>query len=109
MSESGALNKRRSLPPSGRPTPRVTPPTKDSDRHWLVRKSNIKKMWLGGCAILAILGFLDMVVHGHPRFGIDGVFGFHAWYGFVTCVVMIVFAKVLGHVLKRKDTYYDDE
>ena len=109
MNESPASNERRSLPPCGQPTPRVAPPAKDADRHWPARKSNVKKMWYGGCAILAVLALLDTVVHGRPHFGIDGVFGFYSWYGFITCIGMIVLAKVLGGALKRKDTYYDDE
>lgn len=97
------------LPPSGQPVPRVTPPTEDKDRDWLVRKSTIKMMWIGGAAILVVLALLDFFVHGHPYFGIDGTFGFWSWYGFLTCIAMVVFAKGLGIFLKRKDTYYDDE
>jgi len=41
-------------------------------------------------------------------FGIDGVFGFNAWYGFAACVALVAVAKTVGFVLKRRDTYYDD-
>ena len=50
----------------------------------------------------------DAVVARHPHFAVEGAFGFYAWYGFGTCVVMVVLAKAAGWVLKRKDTYYDD-
>ena len=43
----------------------------------------------------------------HPGFGIDGTFGFYAWYGLGTCVAMVLFAKGLGVLLKRRDTYYE--
>lgn len=49
----------------------------------------------------------DFAVHGQPHFGVDGVFGFYAWYGLLTCVAMVLFAKALGVILKRDDTYYD--
>ncbi len=48
--------------------------------------------------------FIDQYVH----FGVDGTFGFYAWYGFATCVGMVVFAKILSIFLKRSDDYYED-
>ena len=36
-------------------------------------------------------------------------FGFNAWYGFGTCVAMVVAAKLLGTFLKRNDRYYEGE
>ena len=50
---------------------------------------------------------LDLVVTHHPNFDLDSRFGFGAWFGFLSCVVLIVFAKALGALLKRPDTYYD--
>ena len=75
--------------------------------HWLQRPDTIRKLWVGGIAVLAVTALLDTVVHGHPVFGIDGTFGFYSWFGLVTCMAMVVFAKVLGVFLKRGDDYYD--
>ncbi len=36
-------------------------------------------------------------------------FRFHAWYGLVTCVAMVLVAKGLALFLKRRDSYYDGE
>lgn len=80
----------------------------DEPVHWLVKPENIKKMWHYGIGLLVVLTLLDFVVEGHPHFWIDGTFGFNSWYGFITCVAMVVVAKGLGIFLKRKDTYYDD-
>ncbi len=79
-----------------------------SDDHWLVRKSTIRALWIGSSIMLAILVLLDLAVEHHPHFGIDGTFGFGAWYGFVSCVALVLFAKGLGLILKRPDTYYDN-
>ena len=79
-----------------------------SDDHWLVRKSTIRALWIGSSIMLAILVLLDLAVEHHPHFGIDGTFGFGAWYGFVACVALVLFAKGLGLILKRPDTYYDN-
>lgn len=83
-------------------------PDKTSDNHWLVRPETIRKLWIGGIAILAVTALCDLVVAHHPHFGIDGTFGFAAWFGFVSCVLLVAFAKGLGVFLKRPDTYYED-
>ena len=77
------------------------------DDHWLTRASTIKRLWIGSAIVLAATVLMDLVIHHHPYFGLDGTFGFGAWFGFASCVAMVVFAKALGAVLKRPDTYYD--
>ncbi|HEY7689840.1 MAG TPA: hypothetical protein VH835_14165 [Dongiaceae bacterium] len=75
--------------------------------HWLVRPATIRRLWHVSIAVLAVLVVLDLVVAHHPHFGIDGTFGFGAWFGFLACVALIVFARAVGGILKRPDTYYD--
>ncbi len=78
------------------------------DKHWLVRPRTIRRLWVWFGTVLAGLVLADAFVHGHPSFGLDGTFGFYAWYGLATCMAMVIIAKVLGTLLKRPDTYYDD-
>jgi hypothetical protein len=78
----------------------------DSD-HWLVRPATIRRLWIVFILVLVALVALDLVIAHHPHFGIDGTFGFGAWFGFLSCVALIVLAKALGAILKRPDTYYD--
>ena len=75
--------------------------------HWLVRPRTITRLWIGFAVVLAALVLGDFVIHPHPGFGIDGTFGFHAWYGLGACVAMVLFAKGIGVLLKRRDTYYE--
>ncbi len=75
--------------------------------HCLVRESTIRKLWKGLIAVLTVVTLMDFVIHPHPHFGIDGTFGFYSWYGLVTCILMVLVAKLLGVAIKRKDTYYD--
>ena len=84
--------------------PPVAPPGEPV--HWLVRPRTVRGLWIGFALILAGLVLGDLLVHGHPGFGIDGTFGFYAWYGLGTCVAMVLVAKALGLGLKRPDTYY---
>lgn len=74
---------------------------------WLVRPETIRRLWIVFIAILAITALADFFVEHHGYFGVDGTFGFGAWYGFVSCVVLVVFSKALGALLKRRDDYYD--
>ncbi len=92
----------KSLTPPGRP-PEAPP---DEPTHWLVKPGTIRAIWIGFGIVLAGLVAGDFFVHHHEHFGIDGSFGFYAWYGFGTCVLMVVGAKLLGVFLKRADTYY---
>jgi hypothetical protein len=78
-------------------------------KHWLVRPDTIRLLWIGFILILLITVFPDFFIHQHADFGVEGSFGFYAWYGFFTCVAMIIGAKILGIFLKRKDTYYDQD
>lgn len=78
------------------------------DGHWLVRPGSIRVLWIVFIGVLAATVAPDFVINQHGEFGIEGSFAFYAWYGFLTCVGMIVVSKVLGSVLKRRDTYFDD-
>lgn len=75
--------------------------------HWLTRPETIRRLWIVFIATLAATVIADFFVEHHATFWIDGTFGFGAWFGFLSCVVLIVGAKLLGIVLKRPDTYYD--
>jgi hypothetical protein len=67
----------------------------------------VRRLWRGFLLVLVLIVALDLVVEHHAVFGLAGSFGFGAWYGFASCVVLIGLAKALGVLLKRPDTYYD--
>ena len=52
------------------------------DDHWLVRKSTIRGLWIAFAVALAATVLMDLVIEPHPYFGLDGTFGFGAWFGF---------------------------
>lgn len=78
----------------------------EQDKHWLLRRANIRKVWGVFFAILVLTLVADFFIHQHQYFNIEDSFGFFAWYGFITCVVMVLFAKLLGVFLKRPESYY---
>ena len=77
-------------------------------QHWLYRPGTPKKLWIAGAIILALTIIAEPLISLYPHFSIESLFSFHALYGFISCVAMVVFAKLLGFLIKRKDDYYDD-
>jgi len=77
--------------------------------HWLARDSSIRLLWRAFIAVLALTVLAEFVVDLHPHFDIEGLPAFGAWYGFLACAGMILFAKLLGLLLKRPDGHYDRE
>lgn len=76
-------------------------------QNWFYRKSSIKKLYISTLIILGVVLFVEYFIVLHPHFSIEKIFGFHAVFGFLSCIVLIIFAKLLGFLVKRKDDYYD--
>lgn len=91
-------------------TPNTTPPADNNEwqEPWLRRKSTIRLLWRVGIASLVVLLVLEFMGASKPYFGIDGFFGFYAWFGMLACVAAVFVARVVGVILKRPDGYYDD-
>lgn len=75
--------------------------------HWLERPGITRSLWIVYLCMLALTLLASLLMEEHAVFGIEGSFAFAAWFGFLSCIGMIVFAKLLGRLLQRKDTYYD--
>ena len=74
--------------------------------HWLARPTTIRKLWWAFSAVLALTVVAQLFIYVKGYFGVDGWFGFGAVYGFLCCLVMVLFAKALGYLLKRPNDYY---
>lgn len=77
--------------------------------HWLYRPGTPRVLWIAAAVVLAATILAEVVVHLHASFALDGWFGFNAVYGFLACVAMVLFARVLGWLVKRRDDYYERE
>ena len=76
--------------------------------HWLVRPETIRWIWRISIVVLAITVLLQLVIKVKGYFGVDGWLGFGAVYGFLACLAMVLFAKLLGWFLKRNEDYYQE-
>lgn len=58
--------------------------------------------------ICLLLLFLDFFIHKHGDYSWEEWPAFHAAFGFVACVVLVIVAKYFLRVLViRKENYYD--
>ena len=78
----------------------------DETAHWLDKPRNLRLLWRLFLAVLALTVLAELAIQLHPRFAIEGVFAFHAWFGLLSCAAMILAARGLGLLLKRPDDYY---
>lgn len=76
------------------------------DDHWLVRPATVRMLWIAFIVVLALTVLAGALVGHETHFTIEGVFGFSAWYGYLSCVGLILIAKAIGFFLKRPDGYY---
>jgi hypothetical protein len=82
----------------------------EKETGYLERPGTIRKLWVILFIICGLTVVSDIFLRGEPHephFGIDHYFGFYAFLGFVACAVLILFAKAVGFILKRKENYYD--
>ncbi len=77
-------------------------------RYWLDDPKNVNKIVYTLYAVCALLVLLDLTYHKHGHYGFEEWIGFHGWYGFVSCVLLVLAAKVLRVILKREEDYYDE-
>ena len=75
---------------------------------WFDTKKNIIIFLRFFYATLAILLGIDFFITKHPDFAFEGVPNFFAVYGFISCVMLVLIAKVLRLFLMKDEDYYDD-
>ena len=70
--------------------------------------AEIRGLWTGFIAVLALTVAAELFIDPHPHFDIERLFAFNAFYGFLACAALILVAKAIGLALKRRDDYYDE-
>ena len=65
-------------------------------------------MWKIFIAVLAATVAAQLFIDSHPHFAVERLFAWNALYGLLACAALILLARALGLLLKRRDDYYDD-
>ena len=77
-------------------------------KRFLDRAQNVRWVLRVFYAICLGLFTADWFVDRHIVTAIEGVFGFYALYGFVSCWMLVIAAKQLRRMVKRREDYYGD-
>ncbi|MEQ8345694.1 MAG: hypothetical protein RIB84_11660 [Sneathiellaceae bacterium] len=72
----------------------------------LAQPRTLRRLWgvLAGALLLVVLANFAITPKGH--FGIDGSFAFFAWFGFLSCLALVILGKVIGVFVRRDESYY---
>jgi hypothetical protein len=77
-----------------------------SDAHPFTQ-TGARRLKIAGIVILVIAVLAGIIAPTHGVDALSGEFAFNALFGFLACLGLIGFARLLGVVLKRGDRYYD--
>ena len=76
-------------------------------KDFLERPETIKILWIILYSLCGITLIAELFIKRESHFGFDGFFGFYAVLGFLSCVALILIAKLGGIFLKKKTDYYE--
>ena len=80
----------------------------DQPENFLSRPKTIRRLWQVFILVLALTVLAQFIFDIKGYFTIDGWFGFGAVYGFLSCLLMVLLAKLLGRLVKRPESYYQE-
>lgn len=75
----------------------------------LFSAGTVKRIYYGVWIVCIALGLLDVAhaYHKHPHFSWEKLPNFYGFYGFVSFVFLVLVAKSVRPILKRREDYYD--
>ncbi len=75
---------------------------------WFDHKRNVAKLIYALYAVCALVVLLDLACTKHGHYGFENIIGFHAAFGFVSFVGLVISATWLRRLLMRDEDYYGD-
>jgi hypothetical protein len=79
----------------------------EKEDRWLDRPGTVGKI-IWGLGLLSVLLVLsEFFFDRHAHYSWEAIPGFNAFFGFVSCVLLVLAAKVLRKILMRDEDYYD--
>lgn len=72
-------------------------------------ESTIKIAWIIFTAVLIFTLVLEFFIHPHVTFSIQEIPFFNAFYGFLSCIAIILVSKFFGIFVKRDEEYYEGD
>ncbi len=76
-------------------------------QHLFDNPRNVTRLLRVFYLVCMLLLALDFFLHRHSAHTWEELTGFYAVFGFSACVTLVLIAKQMRKVLKRKEDYYD--
>ena len=71
-------------------------------------KDNIRQIFFIFSIICALLVLIDVIIPRHGHIKIEENVGFYPAYGFVSCVIIVLFSKYVTRPVISKEEDYND-
>lgn len=78
----------------------------EEKQHLFDKPQNVSRLLRALYVICLLLFILDFILHRHTTHAWEDFTGFYAVFGFAACVILVLTAKQLRKILKRKEDYY---
>ncbi len=79
----------------------------DRAKHLFDKPENVTRSWRLLCAACVTLFLADLIYHRHVTHPWESFWGFYGVFGFIGIVLLILAAKQLRRLVKRREDYYD--
>lgn len=90
--------------------PQNSPANGGREKLYLFDKpKNVQRLLRGFYFCCLLLVAAEFVIHRHIVHPWEGLFAFHALYGFIACVVLVLAATQLRKLIMRDEDYYDTD
>ena len=76
-------------------------------KYWLDGSRSVDKIYWGLYLLCILIILPDFFYHRHVYFSWEGWTGFYGLYGFLSCFGLVILAKQIRKIVKRKEDYYD--
>ncbi|MEE2711768.1 MAG: hypothetical protein VX913_03250 [Planctomycetota bacterium] len=82
------------------------PPTDEPER-WLDKPGSVGLIIKGLTLVCVLVVAADLLYHKHGHYSFEKWPGFHAIYGFISCVLLVLAATQMRRLVMRDEDYYD--
>ena len=79
----------------------------DEKQHLFDNPKNVQRLLRGFYVCCLLLVLAEFVIHRHVVHPWEALFAFHAGYGFVACVILVLAATQMRKLLMRDENYYE--
>jgi hypothetical protein len=87
--------------------PQNPPPPTADEPGWPERPKNIRRLIALTVVLCAVVVTADLFYSKHGHYGFEDITGFHALYGLLSYVGLVLISGQLRKFLKREEDYYD--